>query len=75
MKKTRLLTSTIFSLLLSLSCYIYLNSQEAETNFYATTISSVSEIEENDNDPVGFSDIEVLKWLAGTFRYLTTLTP
>jgi len=61
-------------LLLSVSCYIYLNTQEAESNFYQSSTIEVSEMEEQDSETLGFSDIEGLKWLAGTFRYLITLT-
>ncbi len=74
MKKSKLILSTCFALILSLSSYIYLNSQEAESKFYAASITAVSELEENDSDQVGFSDIEGLKWVAGTLRYLMTLT-
>ena len=74
MKKTKLLLTTCFALILSLSCYIYLNTQEAESNFYGNSITAVAEIDDSDGDQIGFSDIEGLKWVAGTLRYLMTLT-
>lgn len=74
MKKSKLLLTTCFAIILSLSSYIYLNTQEAESNFYGTSITAVSELDDSDADQVGFSDIEGLKWIAGTLHYLMTLT-
>lgn len=74
MKKPKLLLTACFALLLSFSSFLYLNTQEVESKFYDTSAAAESKVEENDSDQIGFSDIEGLKWVAGTLRYLITLT-
>jgi len=74
MKNKKLIYLSIFAILFSLCCYIYLNTNLIEYSQDLNISNYESGSVDEQSESMGFVDMAILESIANTIKYLATLS-